>query len=526
MSLTKVSFSMIEGAYINALDYGADKTGVLDSTSALQNAIDAAYGKTLFIPAGTYVHTGLNIHEGIMIVGEMPMSYQDVDTYTTINGGTTLWKKTSGDSLIIEATGYPSSYADSDFQVGLQNINFAGARYIGSSFTDDTVTTGHGIVVNAGDATESAIHLTLDNVFVFSMPRIGWRLSGQVYGCNAGWIGANFCGWSGFWYSAENFTNIGGEFYIAHYRGFKNGKNGVGDSNMAGVYLDQRGQSVVVGLMTSSNNYGPNFMSGRGGFEIQKLHCETQSGSPTSSPVVFGDGVNSTSPCRIDSLLIDPGASYANDVITFNAQAKQIIIGSVRIGDTGLVGNHVKFAINAEENAINYLWALEPVKISDLDGKNVVSTQLPAFNVRASSSQTNITGDSTIYTIQFNTKAFDVTGSFNTTTYKYTVPVTGLYDLCAQVFISGADGVSHNDFNTYIVTSTDTLARSLITGITPTGLSQSVSKKQFLQMGTQIYVQVQVSGGAKTVDITANAAINYFCGSLILPTTTAGDGWR
>lgn len=525
MALTKVSFSMIDGAYVNALDYGADPTGVSDSTTALQNAIDAAYRKTLFIPAGMYVHTGLNVHEGIMIIGEMPMSYQDADTYTTINGGTTLWKKTSGDSFIVEATGYPTSYDNKDFQVGIQNINFAGARYTGSSFTDNTVAAGHGIVVNAGDASESAIHLTLDNVFVFSMPQKGWRLSGQVYGCNAGWIGANFCGENGFWYSAESFTNFGGEFYIAHYRGFKNGENGTGDSNKAGVYLDQRGQSVVVGLMTSSNNYGPNFMSGRGGFEIQKLHCETQLGTPTASPVVFGDGVNSTSPCCIESLLIDPGSSYPNDVITFNAQAKQIIIGSARIGDSGLVGNHVKFAVNAEENVINYLWATDPVKISNLDGKNLVSTKLPAFNVRLSASQSNITGNGTLTTVHFDTKAFDVTGSFNTSTYKYTVPVTGIYDLNVQLFIDGADGTTHNDFNTFIVTSTDTLARAIATGIKPTSFSQSITKKQLLQMGTQIYVQTQVSGGAQTVDVTANAAVTYFCGSLVLPTTATGEGW-
>jgi polygalacturonase len=39
MSLTKVSYSMINGAGLNILDFGADPTGVADSTSAIQNAI-------------------------------------------------------------------------------------------------------------------------------------------------------------------------------------------------------------------------------------------------------------------------------------------------------------------------------------------------------------------------------------------------------------------------------------------------------------------------------------------------------
>lgn len=57
MSLTKVSFSMIDGAVFNVLDYGADPTGTTDSTSAFQDAVTAcaiAGGGTVFSPRGTY----------------------------------------------------------------------------------------------------------------------------------------------------------------------------------------------------------------------------------------------------------------------------------------------------------------------------------------------------------------------------------------------------------------------------------------------------------------------------------------
>jgi hypothetical protein len=46
MSLTKVSYSMIDGASVNVLDYGADPTGVSDSTTAIQLAI--ATGKSIY----------------------------------------------------------------------------------------------------------------------------------------------------------------------------------------------------------------------------------------------------------------------------------------------------------------------------------------------------------------------------------------------------------------------------------------------------------------------------------------------
>jgi hypothetical protein len=42
MSLTKVTYSMIDGAAINVLDYGADASGAADSTNAIQAAFDAA----------------------------------------------------------------------------------------------------------------------------------------------------------------------------------------------------------------------------------------------------------------------------------------------------------------------------------------------------------------------------------------------------------------------------------------------------------------------------------------------------
>jgi hypothetical protein len=53
MTLTKATYSMIDGAPVNILDYGADPTGLTDSSAAIQAAIDAS--KSIFIPAGTYL---------------------------------------------------------------------------------------------------------------------------------------------------------------------------------------------------------------------------------------------------------------------------------------------------------------------------------------------------------------------------------------------------------------------------------------------------------------------------------------
>lgn len=59
MSLTRVSYSMINGSSVNVLDYGAVGDGVTNDTAAIQAAITAATsaGAELVFPAGIYKHT-------------------------------------------------------------------------------------------------------------------------------------------------------------------------------------------------------------------------------------------------------------------------------------------------------------------------------------------------------------------------------------------------------------------------------------------------------------------------------------
>ena len=52
MSLTKVSYSMIEGAAFNVIDFGADPTGSASSVSAFNAAL--ANGGLVYVPSGTY----------------------------------------------------------------------------------------------------------------------------------------------------------------------------------------------------------------------------------------------------------------------------------------------------------------------------------------------------------------------------------------------------------------------------------------------------------------------------------------
>lgn len=61
MALTKATYAMVSGAPYNVLDYGADPSGVADSTAAINAALTAAVaagGGEVYIPAGTYLVNG------------------------------------------------------------------------------------------------------------------------------------------------------------------------------------------------------------------------------------------------------------------------------------------------------------------------------------------------------------------------------------------------------------------------------------------------------------------------------------
>jgi len=78
MSLTKVSYSMIAGATVNILDYGAVADGVTDNSSVINAALDAvglAGGGAVYIPSGTFGMRNIFIkYSNVTLYGDGPSS--------------------------------------------------------------------------------------------------------------------------------------------------------------------------------------------------------------------------------------------------------------------------------------------------------------------------------------------------------------------------------------------------------------------------------------------------------------------
>ena len=75
MSLTKVTYSMIEGAPFSVLDYGAIGDGAADDTAAIQAAVDACFATSnkgaVYLPAGSYKLTSaIDVPYGVSIYGD------------------------------------------------------------------------------------------------------------------------------------------------------------------------------------------------------------------------------------------------------------------------------------------------------------------------------------------------------------------------------------------------------------------------------------------------------------------------
>lgn len=120
MALTKVSYSMIDGAPINVLDYGADPTGVADSAAAIQAAIDTTL--PLYFPEGTYkVGTALTSNSTkIWWTGERATIKSEVASGFVLTFGT---DSTSKYDLLIEGLRFEKTSGTNSCIYLYENLN-------------------------------------------------------------------------------------------------------------------------------------------------------------------------------------------------------------------------------------------------------------------------------------------------------------------------------------------------------------------------------------------------------------------
>jgi len=128
MTLTKATYSMINGAPNNVLDYGAVGDGVANDTAAIQACLDAAWAarKDVFIPGGTYLVTGLTLPGNYPTVDERDRAIRVYGQgygvpYSLSNTGGTVLKSVTNAPII---TDRPSTAPNAQGTYEIDHLRF------------------------------------------------------------------------------------------------------------------------------------------------------------------------------------------------------------------------------------------------------------------------------------------------------------------------------------------------------------------------------------------------------------------
>lgn len=165
MALTKVTYSMIDSAPANVLDYGADPTGVADSTPAFTLALAASL--KIYIPAGTYLVTQIDITQ---------------DGTQVITDGM--------ETIIQQKSAVGGNYDLQIIRVMASNVTIGDLQFIGNIATD-TGEFNHCIYVydNSGSLSEIR-NITLGNYYATDIRGdvlyVGGVAATPVYNVNVG----------------------------------------------------------------------------------------------------------------------------------------------------------------------------------------------------------------------------------------------------------------------------------------------------------------------------------------------------
>ena len=155
-----------------------------------------------------------------------------------------------------------------------------------------------------------------------------------------------------------------------------------------------------------------------------------------------------------------------------------------------------------------------------IDASSIIAPNNPAFLAFNSADDSNVTGDATTATVDFDSEVFDNGSDFAADTF--TAPVAGKYRLEFSVALGGLDADTYERMMVTIVTSNRTYyfgqqsATIYETQSATKTLSASGSVLADMDASDTATVQAKVWGGTKSVEIRGDvsALVTFFSGSL------------
>lgn len=163
MSLTKVTYSMIQGASASILDFGASPANsAADNAAAINAAIQAA--DSVYIPSGTYVSNMITLRSGVSLYGDGASS-----VLSFVNGQTGFYGLSSGagaylENITISNLKLLGAVAASGFSEFVHLINVNGVRNFSVENCQLVGFQGDGLYLGANaDNTRHNINVSVTN---------------------------------------------------------------------------------------------------------------------------------------------------------------------------------------------------------------------------------------------------------------------------------------------------------------------------------------------------------------------------
>lgn len=260
---------------LSVKDFGATGDGTTDDTTAFQNALTAAAGKSLYVPNGTYLCTGLTIYSGTNLYGDSPTT-SIIKAKGTLGASTPLLKNPNQSG---------TAYSYTDVGITLSNIRFDGNN-LGSRTAE---------LVSFGKIND----LHINNCQVYNVQYIGMALAGclsvSVTNCTFTECGSDSViieGGAALWMGPAGDTTPAFDVSVSE-SSFNNNNWSAMYANgnrlsIIGNYLSSNKESGI--FMTGNNNViADNWISGQTKQYISASGIEVGGGFHTISGNFIGD---------------------------------------------------------------------------------------------------------------------------------------------------------------------------------------------------------------------------------------------
>tara|TARA_R110000868_G_scaffold120523_2_gene320080 strand:- start:1382 stop:3448 length:2067 start_codon:yes stop_codon:yes gene_type:complete len=235
--------------YLNAKDFGVVGNGTTNDTTALQNALTAAAGKSLYLPAGTYLCTQLTISSGTTLFGDSPAT-TIIKANASLASNTSLFKNLNQSGTV---------YVYVDKGISVSNIQFDGAN-LGPRTSE---------LVSFGKVND----LQVNNCQIYNVQYIGMALGGclaaTIVGCSFTECGSDTAiaeGGAALWMGPASDTTPSLDVSVTDCSFISNNWSAMYANgsrlSMLGNYLSSNRESGI--FMTGSNNIiSNNWISGQ-----------------------------------------------------------------------------------------------------------------------------------------------------------------------------------------------------------------------------------------------------------------------